>query len=214
MAGKASSGRRRRRRRHLLVLTPLPVVAIVAAALSGGGARATSGEPSTSYAALASTQPSGLPLVSTHHLRQPGDPVGPTWPATAPADAHAWPIADTIRRLALQVAGLSAWIARSSDGGVCVMLYDGLPVDGYSAVDVGCSPAGRLDRGASVEVLEIPGRPGEVIAAGVVPDGVTAVSTAMADGSTVTVPVSGNAWARVTSVPAAAGAETTEIAGG
>lgn len=203
------------RRRGLAALSLLALVAGGAVAASGGGASATAsaGAPSVSYAALASTAPTGLPLVSGDGPSG-GAAAGPTWPEQEPAGAQSWPIASSIRRLTLSTPGLQAWIARSAVGGVCVMLYDGVPVDGVSALDVGCSPAGQLDRGASVEVSEIPGHPGEVIAAGVVPDGVSAVSTPMSDGSIQTTPVSDNAWSRVGTEPAAAGAETTEIAGG
>jgi hypothetical protein len=123
-------------------------------------------------------------------------------------------VSSSIRRLSLSVPGLSAWIARSGEGGICVLVYDGVPVEGASAVDMGCSTPEGIARGASVEVSEIPGMPGKVIAAGVAPDGVTSVTTTMADGSTETSPVSDNAWARVGDEPAAAGQQSTETIGG
>jgi hypothetical protein len=109
--------------------------------------------------------------------------------------------------------GLSAWIARAEGGGICVLLYDGRSAEGVSAIDMGCSSPEGAARGASVEVSEIPGMPGKVIAAGVVPDGVTAVSEVMADGSTATSAVSGNAWARIADQPAATGEQPNEITG-
>jgi hypothetical protein len=123
-------------------------------------------------------------------------------------------VTSSIRRLKLTVPGLSAWIARSAAGGVCVLLYDGQPVEGVDAVDAACSTPEGLTGGASLEVSQIPGMPGRVIEAGVVPDGVSAVSTALADGTTATSPVGGNAWARSGQVPPAPGAEPTEIRGG
>jgi hypothetical protein len=189
--------------------------ALATALLAGGGARAgASGASAPSYAALESTAPSRLPLVESHRQRQAGDPVGPTFPAQPPEGATGWPVASSIRRLSLSEPGLSAWIARAADGGVCVLLYDGHPVEGVSALDVGCSPPEGVSRGASVEVSEIPGMPGKTIAAGVVPDGVTSVSEVMADGSTETSPVSGNAWARIADQPAGAGEQPTENRGG
>lgn len=94
-----------------------------------------------------------------------------------------------------------------------MLLYDGLPVHGVAALDIGCSTPGGA-RGADVEVSEIPGSPGETIAAGVVPDGVSSVSETMADGSTATSAVAGNAWARVSDVPAAPDEQPTETIGG
>jgi hypothetical protein len=193
----------------------LAAVAGLLVALAGGQTGAgVSAAASVGYTALESDAPSGLPLVSSHHPASPADPSGPSFPAQPPEGSTGWPIAASIRRLSLSTPGLQAWIARSSEGGVCVLLYDGVPVDGVSALDVGCSAPGGEDRGASIEVSEIPGMPGKVIAAGVVPDGVTAVSEQMADGSTVTSEVSGNAWSRVSDQPAAAGEQPNEITGG
>jgi hypothetical protein len=211
MASDSSSPRRLFRRRNLLAAGP-PALGAVAAALllGGGGASASPTAGSTSYSALLSTAPSGLPLVTSHHFRQPGDPEGPSWPAEAPEGAaERGPVSSSIRRVELSVPRLSAWIARSGAGGICVLLYDGAPVNGVSAVDASCSLPERLDRGASVEVFDTPGMPGKVIAAGVVPDGVTAVTWTMADGSSYTAPVRDNAWARVTDQPAATGEEPT-----
>jgi hypothetical protein len=56
--------------------------------------------------------------------------------------------------------------------------------------------------------------PGRVIEAGVVPDGITGVRTALADGSSATATVGGNAWARSGSEPPAPGSEPTAITGG
>jgi hypothetical protein len=197
---------------------PLAAAATLAAVLLGGGpAGASTGAatPEPRYSALAGNEPTGLALVTSHHPRSPGDPVGPTWPAQAPEGAEGrWPVADTIRRVRLGVPGLSAWIARSASGGICVLLYDGVPTEGISSVGLGCSGPERLEHGASVEMLEVPGMPGKAVAAGVVPDGVTAVRSTMADGSIYTAPVSDNAWARVSDGAAASGQESTLLRGG
>lgn len=215
MAPDAPFMRRLLRRRNFLVGGMFGVVAgTVALLLGGGGTAATASPPAAgpTYSALASTEPSGLPIVTSHHLRAAGDPIGPTFPAEAPEPADQnWPVVSSIRRLHLETPGLSAWIARSAAGGVCVLLYDGVSVNGVSAVDLGCSSPAQLEDGASVEVSEIPGEPGEVIAAGVVPDGVTAVSQSMADGSTSTTAVVGDAWARVGDVAAAPEQQPTPI---
>lgn len=205
--------------RHLLVRAAVPLMALVGALilLDAGGAPATAVQAagSVSYTALAGTGPTGLPLVESHQPASASNPSGPTWPAQPPQEAAGrWPVTSTIRRLGLSVPGLSAWIARSGEGGICVLLYDGVPVEGASAVDMGCSSPEGFARGASVEVSEIPGMPGKVIAAGVVPDGIASVTATMADGSTSTSPVKGNAWARVGDQPAAAGQQSTETIGG
>lgn len=217
MASEASFRRRRRRRRQLVALAAPAGAALCVLTLGGGGgasAAASAGTPVGVYQALAGNEPSGLPLVESHTRWTPGSPTGPTWPASPPAGAQTWPVAATIRRLSLPTPGLSGWIARDSAGGVCILLYDGIAVQGVAAVYMGCSADGRTDRGASVEVSEIPGRPGEVIAAGVVPDGVSEVSTLLADGEASSLQVSDNAWSRIGDEPAAAGAETTETRGG
>jgi hypothetical protein len=194
---------------------PLAAAALATALLAGSGGNAAAGTaPAPQFAALASSAPSGLPLVDPEEARSAGEPVGPTFPAQPPAGTSDWPVAESIRRLTLGEPGLQAWIARSSAGGVCVLLYDGVPVEGVAALDVGCSPPEGDAQGATVEVSDIPGMPGKVIAAGVVPDGVTAVSETLADGSTASSAVSGNAWARVAGQPAAAGEQPTEIRGG
>src|SRR5579871_1001784 len=197
------------RRRLLWAAGPVAAGA-AAAALAGGGApaAATPAQP-PSYAALAAGSEAGGGLTIVQN-RAPGAPpgtVGPTWPATPPeGSGGSWPVTSSIRRLKLAVPGLSAWIARSAAGGVCVLLYDGKPVEGVNAVDLACSTPEGFGAGASLEVSEIPGMPGRVIEAGVEPDGVSAVATPLADGTTATSPVSGNAWSRSGTEPPAPGA--------
>ncbi len=206
-----------RLRRGLLLRAGPPAAAAVLAAglLAGGGGEATASPTAPPrYTALEATGPTGLALVAPDSAPAPSKAAQPSISAQPPASSDDWPVSSTIRRLALDEDGLNGWIARSAQGGVCVLLYDGAPVDGVAAVYLGCTPGEALAQGASVEVAEIPGMPGRVIAAGVVPDGVSSVSEAMADGSTVTSPVSGNVWARVSGLRAAAGAQPSENSGG
>ena len=56
--------------------------------------------------------------------------------------------------------GVSAWIARSQDGGICVLVYEGQGVGGVGAVGASCSTPEGAGAGASVEVTEIPGAAG------------------------------------------------------
>jgi hypothetical protein len=180
-----------------------------------GTAAATTSSPNAAYQALSSDEPSGLPLVVSHHLHASDDPVGPTWPVEAPEGAGVdWPLASSIRKVSPGVEGVSVWIAKSIAGGICVLLYDGQPVNGVSAVAAGCSTSEHVDSGATIELSDVPGQSGRVYAAGVVPNGVTSVQSSMADGSTYTASVNDNAWARVTDVPAESGQVPIQITGG
>jgi hypothetical protein len=218
MASTTRAARLLLRPRNAFVVGLLAVAAITLILLLDGRAStaaANTGSPYTAYQALGSSEPSGLPLVASHRERTASDPTGPTWPIEAPAGAGTdWPLASSIRRVPSGVQGVSVWIAQSIGGGICVLLYDGTPVEGVSAVAAGCSTAEHVESGATIEVSEIPGQPGKVYAAGVVPNGVTSVQSRMADGSTYTAPVSDNAWARVTDVPAESGQMPTQITGG
>lgn len=218
MASRRRQSRRRSRlRRSLLPVAPALAAAAAAAAFltSGGAPAAATSEAPPAYAALEGpAEATGLTFVEPHAARA-GSSAGPTWPASPPpATGGSWPVNSTIRRLKLPASGLQAWIARSAAGGVCVMLYDGQRVEGTAAVDVSCSSPEGFGEGASIEVSEIPGMPDRVIEAGVEPDGVTGVRTALADGSSATTAVSGNAWARSGSEPPAPGSEPTAITGG
>lgn len=187
---------------------------LLAAGHDAPGSASAATAPAARYAALASRQPSGLTLVTSHGASGSATP-HPTWPAQPPPGAGLhWPDAATIRRLSLTTPGVSGWIAASTEGGVCILIYDGEPVEGNAAVYAGCSPEGRLDRGAAAEIRDIPGRPGVSIDAGVVPDGVSAVTLTLADGSTETLPVHGNAWARESEDPIAAGRRPAWTTGG
>ncbi len=205
------------RGRFVTRVGPALALAATAAAITGGGGSSVAGgsEPEASYAVLEEEAgPTGLQIgPPAPGPAGPGETPVPTLPETAPEGAGNWPVASSVRRLETGSTGMSAWIARSSEGGVCVLFYDGTPVEGVAALDVGCSTEEGLDRGASIEVSEIPGQPGEVIAVGVVPDGVTSVSEVLADESTATSPVSGNAWIRVGTEPAAPGEIPNETRG-
>lgn len=214
--GSRSTGPRRWSRPSWLlprVAAPAAAAAAAAALLSGGGATAgAASEPTPGYAALAGTEPTGLPLVV-----QGSAPVaGPSWPANPPAvtAGGSWPATSSIRRLKVAVPGASAWIARSAAGGICALLYDGRTVEGVGSVGATCSTPAGFGAGASLEITEIPGQPGRVLEAGVEPDGVTAVSTTLADGSVVTTPVEGNVWARSSNEPSAPGSEPIATRGG
>ena len=157
----------------------LAAAGVAAASLAGGaGAATATPEPPPSYTALeGAREPTGLTLVDPHAAGS-ASPAGPSWPASPPAGTGRILAGDSsIRRAEAGRAPVSAWIARSAAGGVCVLLYDGRPVEGVAAVELGCSTPEGFGDGASIEISEIPGMPGRVIEAGVVPDGVTGVRT-------------------------------------
>jgi hypothetical protein len=214
MGSRSTGPRRWLRPSWLLPRAAVPVAAagVGAALLSGGGATAGAApEPAPVYSALGGSEPTGLTLVTPQSA--PMD--GPTWPATTPAvTGGSWPVTSTIRRLKLAAPGVSAWIARSQAGGICLLVYDGRQVEGNGVVGATCSTPEKVGAGASLEITEIPGQPGRVVEAGVAPDGVSAVRTTLADGSTTTTAVTGNAWARSGDSPSAPGSEPTAITGG
>jgi hypothetical protein len=218
MASPPRAARLLSRSRIAFVVGLLALAAITLVLLSNGKgstAAATPSSPYAAYQALNSSEPSGLPLVASHHLHNSSDPTGPTWPIEAPEGAGTeWPLASSIRKVSPGVQGISVWIAKSIAGGICVLLYDGTPVDGVSAVAASCSTSEQVDKGATVELSEVPGQPGKVYAAGVVPDGVSSVQSKMSDGSTYTAQVADNSWARVTDVPAESGQTPTQTIGG
>jgi hypothetical protein len=179
------------------VLGAATVALVVLLTGAGSSAKASTPSPYAAYPALNSIEPSGLPLVASHHSYQPGEPTGPTFPAEAPEGALTaggrWPISSSIRRVTVGVPGVSVWIAKSFGGGVCVLVWDGISQD--SAVDFSCSTSEDLDRGASVQVRGISSMPGKALSAGIVPDSTTSVTTQAPTGSTEATPVTDNAWA-------------------
>jgi len=106
-------------------------------------------------------------------------------------------MASSIRRVTVGIPSVSAWIAKSIGGGVCVLVWDGVTEDNNSAVGFSCSTAEGLDKGASVQVPGIPSLAGKVLSVGVVPDSTTSVTTKSANGTTETTPVTNNAWAHI-----------------
>jgi hypothetical protein len=212
MGGNGRPSRLTPHERALRGALPLAAAGVVIALVAGGGSAPAAPAPAPSYSALSGSETGALRISDTPAPRGAG--ARPTWPAHPPEAAGDVPVASTIRRVALSVPGLSAWIARSAAGGVCVLVYDGQPVEGVAAVYASCSVPERFGAGATAQVSEIPGMPGRVIEVGVVPDGVSAVSTTLADGSTTTSAVGDNAWARSGDQLLAPGTEPTAIKGG
>ena len=173
------------------VLTPVSIVL-----LSAGGSAAAPNSNYAAYPALSGTAPAGLELVDSHSVRGSGE--RPTWPLQAPEGAQSgWPLAESIRPLQTESPDLTAWIAKSLGGGVCVLLWAHQPAGETASIGYSCSEETEagLRRGATTQASEIPGEPGRVYVAGVVPSTVSAVAVTLADGSSKTVPVKDDAWA-------------------
>jgi hypothetical protein len=187
-------------RRRAMIGGVLALMAIVSFALlngSGGAANASAPPPPSyaAYSALNSTDPTGLPLVTPNSpnaaalgAKEPAFPVGS--PAGPGGNG---PIAESIRRLPINIPTSSAWIAKSGDGGVCVLASRHQAVKGAYPIAVSCGPASLLESGATVE-LHAAGN-GIVTIAGVVPDKVTSVQVTLTNGATKTVAVADDAWA-------------------
>ncbi len=166
--------------------------------LSGGPGGIAGATPELTYAAypaLENTESTGLPIVS------PGTPAattlgaeGPTFPANPSGGlaAHG-PVAKSIRRLPVSLPGISAWIAKSAAGGICVLASRKEPTgNGAYGLGMSCAPSAML---ASGTMLELQSDSNGDAVVGVVPDDVSAVRVVLAGGASTTIPVAGNAWA-------------------
>lgn len=163
--------------------------------LSASGSTATPSSSYAAYPALDSTAPTELELVASHSSARTGE--RPTWPLQAPPGAHGGlPLAESIRKLEVGAPNMTAWISKSLGGGICVLLWAHQPVGVTPSIGASCSSESEegLEQGATAQVSEIPGEPGRVYVAGVVPSDVGSVTATLADGSKKTVPVNGNAW--------------------
>jgi hypothetical protein len=177
----------------------IAVVVTVAVLMVENGSTARANETSeyAGYPALESTAPTGLPLVSSHSASHEAGDDSPTWPMEAPEGIQAgWPIAASIRAVSGGAPGMSVWIAKSMGGGICAMLWPHQPEGSVPSVSYSCSTSSEdLGQGATTQVSQLPGSPGIVYVAGVVPSSVGSMKVTLADGSTTTVGVTDNAWA-------------------
>lgn len=163
--------------------------------LSASGSTATPASDYAAYPALQSNRPTELEFVSSHNgTRESAN--RPTWPLQTPEGAQSWPLAESIRKLSASSPNMTAWIAKSLSGGICVLLWAHQPAGDTPSIGSSCSGETEEDlkRGATTYASEIPGEPGRVFAAGVVPSTVGAIVVTMADGTTKTAAVQENAW--------------------
>lgn len=183
------------RRSALALMLAAIAVAVSVLLLSTSGSTATPASEYAAYPALNSNEPTELQLVASHGSADAAS--RPTWPLQAPEGAQsAWPLAESIRRLASGSPNMTAWIAKSLGGGVCVLLWAHQPAGDTPSIGYSCSSesAEGLQRGATTQVSQIPGEPGRVYVAGVVPSTIAAVQATLADGTTQTVAVKEDAW--------------------
>ncbi len=204
-----------------LPMSPRPLAAALGIAIAisitfwllsneGGNAHASTESSYANYPALASTAPTSLPLVTSHHFYKPGDPIVPTFPATLSSGFGGnVPVPSTIRKVTVGLSDITAWISKSSEGGICVLATDNKVVDHNIGVSFSCAKASQLGQGAAVEISEIPGEPGRTVAVGVAPDDKSTVSDTLPTGAVKTVTVSGNAWAYETNSAATTAATSS-----
>lgn len=184
-------------RRNVLALG-LAAIALTAPILllSTSGSTAIPSSSYAAYPALDSTESPELEFVTSHNSDEGAS--RPTWPLTAPEGAQSsWPMAESIRPLHTDTPDATAWIAKSLGGGVCVLLWAHQPAGDTPSVGYSCSEETEegLRRGATTQVSGIPGEPGRVYVAGVVPSTVSAVTVTLSDGGSRTVPVKEGGWA-------------------
>jgi hypothetical protein len=163
---------------------------------SGATAKASASSP-PSYSVLSSTAPTGLPLVTPGSTEAVAlGAKGPTFPASPGGGlAIHGPVVSSIRKLPTSLPDVSAWIAKSAEGGICVLASRNEPVaNGKYGLGMSCVPAALLGSGTVLE-LKSEGSDAGTIVVGVVPDDVSAVQVALSSGGNETVPVAGNAWA-------------------
>jgi hypothetical protein len=181
----------------LAVTVAVVVTVAVLTDESGSTARANESSEYAGFPALESTAPTGLALVSSHSASREAGAEDPTWPMEAPDGIQGgWPVAASIRAVSVDVPNVSAWIAKSTGGGICVLLWPHQPAGGVPGVGYSCSTSSEdLSQGATTQLSQLPDSPGKVYVAGVVPSGVESMKVTLADGTTTTVGVSDNAWA-------------------
>ena len=197
---------RRRWRSVALLVGTLAAVCAFWLVSQHSAAHATSPTPNEAYPALNSTAPTGLPLLSVAAKPwRAGDSTEPAYPAEVPAGQPNAPIPSSIRRVSVPLSTVSVWIAKSTEGGVCVLASPHKTVDGPPALAVGCSEAANREEGATDEVTS-DAEPGRVVMAGVVPSGVSQVTRTLASGAVVKIAVSDNAWAYETNTATASAA--------
>ncbi len=181
------------RRRWLLLggIAALLAVAVFFATQRGG---ASASATFASYPALNSDAPVGLQFVATLP-DHPSEGGAPAYPAAGLGPK--WPVPSTIRKIPVSVPGVSLWIARTAEGGICSISY----LAGDPGLGTSCTKSEEgLASGAGGSLTTASGD--ATLYAGVAPDGVSSVQEKMPDGSTVSIPVTDNGYVYVYHPPA------------
>jgi len=113
---------RSRAARRSIAALALAAIAVPVSVLliSASGSTAIPASDYAAYPALQSSAPTELELVASHS-GQHGEG-RPTWPLQAPEGTTGnWPLAESIRKLNVDSPNITAWIAKSLAGGVCVL---------------------------------------------------------------------------------------------
>jgi hypothetical protein len=161
---------------------------------AGGPAAAARQTASRLYPALASSGPTGITFATPAQVAagSPGTN-GPVWTKEPGAAGSGGPLAETIRRLPATGAAVTTWVAESAAGGVCVLISPTQAIGGGYPVGAVCGEPGAVEAGVAGTFVYPGGN--RFALAGVAPSGVSSVSVALADGSTVDTAVRSGGWA-------------------
>jgi hypothetical protein len=147
---------------------------------------------------LAGSEPSGLPVVvagtsSAGQLAAQGPVFAESLESLSPSEGSGYrPVAESIRKLPSDSPNVSAWIAESARGGICVLVSRRQAVKGSYPLGSSCTATVSPSEGSYSE-LSAEGSSG-VAVAGVAPEGVSSVQVTLSDGKTETIPVVDDAW--------------------
>lgn len=181
------------------------VFVAIATTIHGGGGRLPSKSVShyVAYPALNSTAPIGLQLVTAQQRANPAFKAdGPAWAAEPGTHGPNSPVPSTIRRLMATSPDITSWIAKSGEGGICVLASPNHKVHGVYVVGGSCTHSPDELNHGPILIRSDPESPGRVELAGVVPSDVTSVEIQFAKGRTKTAIVTDNGWTlKTTSLP-------------
>lgn len=117
-------------------------VAVLASIVTTDGERAHSAHFSfdAAYPALGTNLLTGLQLVTAKQRANPAfEADGPAWAAEPGTHGPNSPIPSTIRRLSPTEPSIMSWIAKSGEGGICVLASPNHRVHGVYAVSGSCT---------------------------------------------------------------------------
>lgn len=162
-----------------------------------GDPPAVAGRISAEYRALTRPGPSGISVVSLKQARAVATTrTAPIWVAVAPESPQAIVPEIASAREVRHEQTTRIWIAESSRGGVCVLVFRpeaGRDPARYHSIAAACGSADELQKGAVLMEHSVHSARGWV-AFGAVPSAVTRVTVWLADGHRRTGQVSNNSY--------------------